>query len=82
MNLHLAENKWSFLGLGWMSKKHNNYMYCSNGKEECPLRFRGGAHPVAALLAKGLPGKWGSCLLEHVESKKRKSYSEIIILTQ
>ena len=33
----------------------------------CLLRFRGGAHPVAALLATNLPGKWGTSLWAHVE---------------
>ena len=35
-------------------------------------RFRGGAHPVAALLATNLPGKWGTSLWAHVELKRER----------
>ena len=38
----------------------------------CLLRFRGGAHPVAALLATNLPGKWGTSLWAHVELKRER----------
>ena len=38
MNRHLAEHRWNKLGLGWKSKRHNNYLYCSNGTENAPLR--------------------------------------------
>jgi hypothetical protein len=55
---HLAAGNWSRLGMGWKKRRHNNYVYCSDGSK-APVRFRGGAKPVAALLADGIPGKWG-----------------------
>ena len=45
----------------------------------CLLRFRGGAHPVAALLATNLPGKWGTSLWAHVELKRQRNRRERFI---
>lgn len=70
---HKAKIRWDQLGLGWKNNSHNSFLYCSDGRE-APLRFRGGAKPVAALLAKGISGvwEWGNNLWEHVENKRRR----------
>ena len=48
------------------------FSFCSFVFLFCLLRFRGGAHPVAALLATNLPGKWGTSLWAHVELKRER----------